>query len=197
MLHSLRISQGKASLCSRYVKTNKYTLECAVGFPLFPSVFSGFNGLTASAARGALSATRILTGESDFPYSVKLSSNGDIETLGRYGFDGKLFMSMTTHPKIDSDTDEAFAFRYGLVPPFLTYFRFDKNGVKQLDVPIFSMTRPSFLHDFAITKKYAIFADIQIGMNPLEMIEGGSLVGSDLLKVSRIGVIPRYAKDES
>nr|POF22970.1 putative carotenoid cleavage dioxygenase 4, chloroplastic [Quercus suber] len=175
------------------------------------------------AARGALSAARILTGqvdlsngfglantslvlfanrllalgESDLPYSVRLSSNGDIETLGRYDFDGKLFMSMTAHPKIDSDTGEAFAFRYGPVPPFLTYFRFDKNGVKQPDVPIFSMTRPSFLHDFAITKKYAIFADIQIGMNPLEMIAGGSPVGSDPSKVSRIGVIPRYAKDES
>ena len=223
MLHCLRISQGKASLCSRYVKTNKYTLEREAGFPLFPNVFSGFNGLTASAARGALSAARILTGqvdlsngfglantslvlfanrllalgESDLPYSVKLSSNGDIETLGRYDFDGKLFMSMTAHPKIDSDTGEAFAFRYGPVPPFLTYFRVDKNGVKQPDVPIFSMTRPSFLHDFAITKKYAIFADIQIGMNPLEMIAGGSPVGSDPSKVSRIGVIPRYAKDES
>nr|XP_023880136.1 probable carotenoid cleavage dioxygenase 4, chloroplastic [Quercus suber]POF22981.1 putative carotenoid cleavage dioxygenase 4, chloroplastic [Quercus suber] len=223
MLHSLRISQGKACLCSRYVKTNKYKLEREAGFPLFPNVFSGFNGLTASAARGALSAARILTGqvdlsngfglantslvlfanrllalgESDLPYSVRLSSNGDIETLGRYDFDGKLFMSMTAHPKIDSDTGEAFAFRYSPVPPFLTYFRFNKNGVKQPDVPIFSMTRPSFLHDFAITKKYAIFADIQIGMNPLEMIAGGSPVGSDPSKVSRIGVIPRYAKDES
>nr|POF22977.1 putative carotenoid cleavage dioxygenase 4, chloroplastic [Quercus suber] len=136
MLHSLRISQGKAWLCSRYVKTNKYTLEREAGFTLFPNVFSGFNGLSALATHGALSAARILTGqvdlsnnfglantslvlfanlllalgESDLPYSMKLSSNGDIETLGHYDFDGKLFMSMTAHPKVDSDTSEAFAF---------------------------------------------------------------------------------------
>lgn len=224
MLHSIKISQGRAILCSRYIKTNKYKAERDAGFSLFPNVFSGFSGLTASAARGALSAARILTGqfnpadgiglantslalfgnrlyalgESDLPYAVRLTPEGDIETIGRHDFDGKLFMSMTAHPKIDPDTKETFSFRYGPVPPFLTYFRFDSNGNKQPDVPIFTMTRPSFLHDFAVTKKYAIFGDIQIGMNPMEMIfGGGSPVGSDPAKVPRLGVIPRYATDES
>ncbi|KAA3460382.1 putative carotenoid cleavage dioxygenase 4, chloroplastic [Gossypium australe] len=224
MLHAIRISKGKATLCSRYVKTYKYSIENQMGSPVFPNVFSGFNGLTAAATRGALSAVRILSGEfnpangiglantslalfgnrlfalgeSDLPYSIRLTSTGDIQTLGRIDFDGKLFMSMTAHPKIDDDTGEAFAFRYGPVPPYLTYFHFDANGNKQPDVPIFSMTRPSFLHDFAITKKYAIFADIQIGMNPMDMIiGGGSPVGTDPAKVPRIGIIPRHAKDES
>ncbi|KAK3200217.1 hypothetical protein Dsin_007407 [Dipteronia sinensis] len=224
MLHSIKISQGRAIFCSRYVNTNKYIAERDAGSSLLPNVFSGFNGLTASAARGALSAVRILAGqynlangiglantslaffgdrlyalgESDLPYAVRLTSNGDIETIDRHDFDGKLFMSMTAHPKTDPDTKETFAFRYGPVPPFLTYFRFNSDGSKQPDVPIFSMTRPSFLHDFAITNKYAIFGDIQIGMNPTEMIfGGGSPVGSDPNKVPRLGVIPRYAKDES
>lgn len=223
MLHSIRISQGRAVLCSRYVKTYKYTVERDAGFPLLPNVFSSFNGLTASATRGAISAARVFSGlynpangignantslaffgdrlyalgESDLPYAVRVTSDGDIETLGRKDFDGKLFMSMTAHPKIDPDTGETFAFRYGPVPPFLTYFRFDPNGTKQPDVPVFSLTSPSLLHDFAITKKYAVFADIQIGMNPIEMIGGGSPVGLDPSKVSRIGIIPKYAKDDS
>ncbi|KAJ9707713.1 hypothetical protein PVL29_002662 [Vitis rotundifolia] len=223
MLHSIRISQGRAILCSRYVKTYKYTIERRAGSPILPNVFSGFNGLTASAARGALSAARILTGqfnpvngiglantslalfggrlyalgESDLPYSLRLKPDGDIETLGRHDFDGKLVISMTAHPKVDPETGEAFAFRYGPVPPFLTYFRFDARGRKQPDVPIFSLTSPSFLHDFGITKKYAIFADIQIGMNPVEMVTGGSPVGTVPNKVPRLGIIPRYAKDES
>ncbi|KAK2988339.1 hypothetical protein RJ640_000326 [Escallonia rubra] len=74
------------------------------------------------------------------------------------------------------------------MPPFLTFFHFDADGNKQPDVPIFTMTRPSFLHDFAITKKHAIFGDIQIGMNLMDMlVGGGSLVGADLAKVPRIG----------
>ncbi|KAF7809532.1 putative carotenoid cleavage dioxygenase 4, chloroplastic [Senna tora] len=216
MLHCLRISQGKPTLSSRYVKTYKYTIENEAGYAIIPNVFSGFNGLVASAARGSVTAARVLAGqynpangiglantslalfgnrlfalgESDLPYEIKLTPNGDVQTLGRHDFEGKLFMSMTAHPKVDADTGETFAFRYGPVPPFLTYFRFDSNGVKQTDVPVFSMTRPSFLHDFAITKNYAVFADIQIGMNPVEMLAGGSPVGSDPSKVSRIGVLP-------
>ncbi|GLT81014.1 hypothetical protein SLA2020_524220 [Shorea laevis] len=224
MLHSIRISEGRATLCSRYVKTYKYTTERDAGAPIFPNIFSGFNGLIASTARATLSVARILAGqynpanglglantslaffgnrlyalgESDLPYSVRLTSNGDIETLGRHNFDGKLLRSLTAHPKIDPETCETFAFRYGPVPPFLTYFYFDANGNKHPDVPIFSMVRPSFLHDFAITKNYAIFTDIQIGMNPMRMIfRGGSLMGYDQTKVPRLGFIPRYAKDES
>ncbi|MQL41459.1 hypothetical protein EI012_26485, partial [Escherichia coli] len=63
MLHCLRISQGKATLCSRYVKTYKYNIENEAGYPLIPNVFSGFNSLVASAARGSLTAARVLTGQ--------------------------------------------------------------------------------------------------------------------------------------
>ncbi|XP_077238936.1 nine-cis-epoxycarotenoid dioxygenase 4 [Tasmannia lanceolata] len=223
MLQSLRISQGRATFCSRYVHTYKFTLEQKAGSPVLPNVFSGFYGL-GGIARGALCAARALTGqfnplqgvglantsvvlfgdrlfalgESDLPYAVRLTEDGDIETVERCDFEGKLFMGMTAHPKIDPETGEMFAFRYGPVPPFLTMFRFDVTGRKQADVPIFSMMQPSLLHDFAITKNYAIFPDIQIGMNPMEMIAGGgSPVGSDLGKVPRIGVIPRYASNES
>ncbi|XP_027080321.1 probable carotenoid cleavage dioxygenase 4, chloroplastic [Coffea arabica] len=223
MIHSIKISQGRATLCSRYVKTYKYMIERDLGSTVMPNVFSGFNGLTPSAARVALAAARILTGqfnlakgfglantslalfggklfalgESDLPYTVKLTQNGDLLTIGRHDFDGKLIVSMTAHPKIDPETGEAFAFRYGPMPPFLNFFRIKPDGTKEPDIPIFSMTRPSFLHDFAITKKYAIFPDIQIGMNPLFMIAGGSPVGSDPGKVPRLGVIPRYAMDEA
>ncbi|CAD5328418.1 unnamed protein product [Arabidopsis thaliana] len=226
MLHAIKIHNGKATLCSRYVKTYKYNVEKQTGAPVMPNVFSGFNGVTASVARGALTAARVLTGqynpvngiglantslaffsnrlfalgESDLPYAVRLTESGDIETIGRYDFDGKLAMSMTAHPKTDPITGETFAFRYGPVPPFLTYFRFDSAGKKQRDVPIFSMTSPSFLHDFAITKRHAIFAEIQLGMrmNMLDLVlEGGSPVGTDNGKTPRLGVIPKYAGDES
>ncbi|GLT91384.1 hypothetical protein SLE2022_092750 [Rubroshorea leprosula] len=225
MLHSIKISQGQATLCSRYVKTYKYTTERDAGTPLHHNVlFSGYNGLTASAARVALNTARTLAGqfdlengyglantslaffgnrlyalaESDLPYSVCLTSNGDIESLGRDDFNGKLLRNMTAHPKIDPETSEAFAFRYGPITPFLTYFYFDANGNKQPDVPIFSTSGPCFPHDFAITKNHAIFPDIQLGINPMKVIfGGGSPVGADPTKVPKVGIIPRYAKEES
>lgn len=227
MLHCLRVSRGgaNATLSSRYVRTNKFKTERQVGTQVVPNVFSAFNGLTASAARGALVAARVVTGqlnvlegvglantslariagrlfalgESDLPYEVAVTGDGDIATLGRSDLNGQLLVSMTAHPKLDPVTGETFAFRYGPVPPFLTYFRFDASGKKAgPDVPVSSMTRPSFLHDFAVTEKYAVFNDIQIGMDPAGLVlRGGSPVGSDSTKVPRIGVMPRYATDES
>uniref|UniRef100_M4DWS4 Carotenoid cleavage dioxygenase 4 n=1 Tax=Brassica campestris TaxID=3711 RepID=M4DWS4_BRACM len=200
MLHAIRIRNGKATLCSRFVKTYKYNVEKQNGAPVIPNVFSGFNGVTASVARGALTALRVLAGqynpvngiglantslaffcnrlfalgESDLPYAVRLTNTGDIETIGRFDFGGKLEMSMTAHPKTDPQTGETFAFRYSPVPPFLTFFRFDSTGKKQRDVPIV------------------------MRMNIMDLVlEGGSPVGADNRKTPRLGVIPRYAGDDS
>ncbi|KAE8657201.1 putative carotenoid cleavage dioxygenase 4 [Hibiscus syriacus] len=201
LLHSLRISQGRATLCSRHVKTYKYTTERNLGSPIVPNLFSSFTSLPACIARGFLLAARIIIGlydpangigvantslalfgnrvyalcESDLPYAVRLTSDGDIETLGRHDFGGTLLTNMTAHPKVDPDSGEAF------------------------DVHIMSMPHPSFVHDFAITKKYALFPDIQMRMKkPIEMIfQGGNPMVSDPTKVARFGVIPRYAKNES
>ncbi|KAG5589238.1 hypothetical protein H5410_039752 [Solanum commersonii] len=224
MLHSTKISQGKAIFCSHYVKTYKYLVEKKTGYSVIHNVFSDFNSLIALVIRGAMSITRIIIGqfdpsngfgpantslalfggklfalyESDIPYAIKLAPNGDIITIGCHNFDGNLSIAMTSHLKIDPNTNEAFAFRYDpILFLYLTYFRIHPNGVKSHDLPIFYMTRPSFVHDFAITKNYAIFPDIQIEMNLLGLITGGAPVGTNSRKVPRLGVIPRYAIDES
>ncbi|CAI0476620.1 unnamed protein product, partial [Linum tenue] len=225
MLHALTISRARPpTLCSRYVRTHKYLTERAAGGPLIPNVFSAFNRFPAGAARAALTAVRIALRqfnpakgiglantnlaffagrlfalwEADLPYAIRLTESGDVETIGRHDFDGKLGVSMTAHPKVDHRTGETFAFRYGRAPPFLTYFRFDADGGKKPDVPISSLSRPPFLHDFAITEKYALFVETQIGMDVWRSVfRGGSPLRSDPNKVSRIGVIPRYAADGS
>lgn len=225
MLHSLLLSaDGDAMLCSRFVQTYKYLTERDAGAPMMPNVFAGFHGF-AGMARGAVTAARVLTGqmnpiqgiglantslvlfggrlyalgESDLPYAVHIDpATDEISTIGRCDFDGRLMMGMTAHPKKDPVTGEIFAFRYGPVPPFLTYFRFDPAGNKLADVPIFSMQQPSFMHDFAITENYALFGDIQVVMNPMGMVIGnGAPVGADRNKVPRLGVLPRYATNES
>ncbi|XP_031503109.1 zeaxanthin 7,8(7',8')-cleavage dioxygenase, chromoplastic-like [Nymphaea colorata] len=223
MLHAMRISSGQATFCSRFVRTYKFTQEEEAGSPIYPNYFAGFEG-AAGLARGGVLAVRALTGqfnplngaglantslvfmdnklmalgESDLPYEVRVTPDGDVETIGQWNFGGKLTMGMTAHPKIDPVTGEVFSFRYGPIPPFLNYFRIGSDGSKQPDVPIFSFQQPSFVHDFAITQRYAIFPDMQIVMKPLDMLTGeGPPVGYDAGKVARIGVIPRYATDDS
>ncbi|KAJ0714618.1 putative crocetin dialdehyde synthase [Helianthus annuus] len=223
MVHAIKISQGRATFCSRYVKTNKYLFENQLKSSIVPNVIGGMKGLAPFVARAALFCARIVLGqydigkgigvantnvaffggrlyalcESDLPYALKVKHNGDIVTLDQQDFKGKLSMNMTAHPKIDPDTKEAFAFRYWATYPHMTYFRFDAKGNKQKDVPIFSMKEPSLTHDLAITQKYAIICDIQLGAHPMNLIHNGSLVSVDKTKVPRIGVLPRYATDES
>ncbi|KAL0447655.1 UNVERIFIED_CONTAM: putative carotenoid cleavage dioxygenase 4, chloroplastic [Sesamum latifolium] len=226
MLHMIRISRGKATFCSRYVKTYKYMVEREVGYPIVPSVFSSFNGFGASVARSFLTLAKMLTGqfdpirhgfgvantslalfaghlfalcESDIPYAIKVTPDGDIVTIGRHDFQrssSEWFFRMTAHPKIDRRTGEAFAFRFHPLSPFLTFFRFDSEGKKHKDVPIYS-AGPTLTHDFAVTKSYAIFPDVQIVMNLLWILMGRSPVGVDSGKVPRLGIIPRYAEDDS
>lgn len=224
MLHSIRISRGRATFCSRYVETNKYTVEHNLGSPVFPNIFSGYSGAMASAARTTLFLARVLTGqfnpfngigqantslaffgnglyalgESDLPYSIRLTPDGDIEMLGRHNFEGMLSMSMTAHPKVDRETGEAYAYKYNpFFPPYLNFFKFDRDGVKQPDMPILSLSCPPFLHDFAITRKYAVFPETQMGVNPKGAVLGGSIVGLNPRKVPRIGIIRRDVESGS
>ncbi|KAJ4769742.1 9-cis epoxycarotenoid dioxygenase [Rhynchospora pubera] len=225
MLHSLLLSaDGDPMLCSRYVQTYKYCLERNAGAPVMPNFFSGSRGF-AGLARRSVTLLRILTGqinltqgiglantslaffggclyalgESDLPYAMRVDpATGDISTVGRCDFKGRLVRAMTAHPKKDPVTGEVFAFSYAPVRPFLTYFRFDPSGNKSGDVPIFSVMQPTLMHDFAITENYALFNDIQLVMKPMEMVLGiGAPVGYNATKKPRLGVLPRYAANES
>ncbi|KAH9676028.1 putative carotenoid cleavage dioxygenase 4 [Citrus sinensis] len=162
---ALESHKAKPPSVAAVSKLTKYTIENTVGQP---SINNGF-GLT-NASLSFLGDHLFAICEGDLPYAVRLTSNGDTETLGRHDFDEKSGMNMTAHPKKDPATDETFAFRYG--------------------------RHPLFMHDFAITKKHTVSVDTQLNMYYTEMIlRGDSLLHSDRTKESRIGVIPRCAKD--
>ncbi|KAL7142163.1 hypothetical protein ABFS83_08G105300 [Erythranthe nasuta] len=229
MLHVLRISHGKpTTFCSRHVYTHKHAVEGEAGYPFVPSPFASCNGgVAASMARLMLILARIVAGkfdplnqgfgtantsvalfrgigifalcESDLPYRVKVTEEGDIATLGRHYFheSNKPFLNMTAHPKTDQETGEAFAYRYNVSPPYLSFFRIGSDGRKQKDVHIYSIKKCTMIHDFGVTKNFAIFPDSQIVVNPLWVLGGRSPVGIDSSKIQRIGFIPRYATDES
>ncbi|XP_075508459.1 putative carotenoid cleavage dioxygenase 4, chloroplastic [Primulina tabacum] len=224
MLHLIKISQGEATFCSRYVQTYKYMVEREIGYPIFPSVFASFNGFRASMARCVVALARVLAGqfnplvhglgaantslamfggrlfalaESDLPYEIEVTSSGDIATLGRHFFHNtSRQLRMTAHPKFDPKTRETFAFSYDINRPFLTFFRINPDGRIQATVPILSLEKSSMTHDFAVTENYAIFPDLQIQFNLKEITRGRSPVVIDPCKVPRIGIMPKYANDD-
>ncbi|KAK6152933.1 hypothetical protein DH2020_012572 [Rehmannia glutinosa] len=169
MIHMIKINGGKATFCSRYVKTYKYMLERDMGYPIIPSPFTSFNGVMADCSCGArccssccwrvrpcdqwlwhgkydvavIGGKLYALGEGDLPYEIKVTSDGDITTLGRRDFHSAAaeeFLSMTAHPKIDPETGEAFAFNYHISPPLIKKYAKDESEMWWVDVPGFNIS---------------------------------------------------------
>ncbi|MFD6222381.1 carotenoid oxygenase family protein [Nocardia asteroides] len=95
--------------------------------------------------------------EGGFPYQLTT----DLDTVGRFTFDGALKTPMTAHPKVCPTTGELLFFGARLRPPYLTYYRASPAGeilrTQVVDVPCATM-----MHDFAITERHVVFMDLPV-----------------------------------
>nr|QCP71052.1 9-cis-epoxy-carotenoid dioxygenase [Pohlia nutans] len=222
MLHVVRIKDGAATHSCRFTRTNRYVHEKRAGRPVFTKALGELHGLgglarvalfnlrgwagTVDLAQGMGAANAgleffngmlLAMSEDDMPYAVRVTDDGDVETSGRYNFEGALKRAMTAHPKIDPRTGEMHAFSCDWQKePFLTYFRVTADGTKGAEVPI-TLREPNLMHDFAITENYAIFPETQMVFRLQELFNGKSPILIDLKKVPRFGVLPRNAQSEA
>ncbi|KAK9808682.1 hypothetical protein WJX72_001857 [[Myrmecia] bisecta] len=223
MLHACRIRpNGKVAYCNRFVQTARLQQEKNAGHALGLKmgdahglaavaqfaivrlrkrlgVFSVKDGEGTGNTAMVYHAHRLLAlHEGDLPYAIRVLCEGLVETLGRVRYGGAVKHPFTAHPKVDPVTGELFWFGYRMdAKPHCIYHFCDAKGGLQSTVPI-DLPQPIMMHDFAITQDYAIFLDMPLLFKPEVMVKEDSLpLRFDGTRVSRYGVLPRYAKDAS
>lgn len=114
----------------------------------------------------------------------------ELDTVGPFDFDGQLNGSMTAHPHEDPRTGELLFFGYGLVPPYLTFYRLDPAGAL-VEKAVIDLHDPVMMHDFAITENHVLFLDAPAVFDLAGALAGGQMFDWRPERGTRIGVFNR------
>ncbi|CAN7334715.1 carotenoid oxygenase family protein [Trinickia sp. LjRoot230] len=155
MIHGVRLENGRARWYrNRWVVTD--ALASATGRPPPGGpVDRRWTAVNLANISVIAHAGRVLAlGETGLPYEL----SAELETIGRYDFDGGLARSMTAHPKRDPDTGDLHFFGYWPRRPYVTYFCADRFG-RIIRSEAIDVAGATIMHDFAITQRFAVFID--------------------------------------
>ena len=206
MVTQFRFKNGKVDLKQRWVQTDKWKAEREAGHALFgayrnpltddPSVKGKFRGTANTNIY--FHGGRLFGLKEDSP-AVAMDAN-TLETVGSWDFDGQVTSeTFTAHPKVDPHTGNMCAFGYaakGFLGRDMVYYEITPDGRKVREV-WFEIPYYCMMHDFGVTKDYAVFHVVPI-ISSWERLEAGlPHFGFDTTMPVHVLVLPRdgEAKD--
>ena len=205
MIHAFHIDGGKVAYLNRYVHTNKYIVEKKAG----RSVFGTFgNPMTTDpefvGQDSGVGNTNIVwhgnrllaLEEGHNPFEMDPVT---LESRGYRDYGGKA-MRFTAHPKMDPETGEMVFFGYSAGGQFFSdnvgFGIADKTG-KVTRLEMFKAPFCSMIHDFFVTKNYALFPVLPLTGDLNRAMNGKPAFAWEPDKGSHIGVVRRDAPIES
>jgi carotenoid cleavage dioxygenase-like enzyme len=163
MIHAFTLRDGRACYRNRWVRTDKWVAEHAVGRSLV-GLFGGASDPGVRVPNTGVANTNIVwhagrllaLEEAHLPFEIDPAT---LATRGVQSFGGGLEGPFTAHPKIDPVTGEMIFFGYSANGPFtpgMTYGTIGADGrvgrVERFEAPYSSM-----VHDFAVTGRHVLF----------------------------------------
>lgn len=197
---------GKVDLRQKWVRTDKFEAERNAGKALFgayrnpltddPSVEGMYRGTANTNV--VFHAGKLLALKEDSP-PVAMDPIS-LETIGNFDFYGAMRSpTFTAHPKIDPETGAMIAFGYaakGLCTPDMAYYEIDADGRVTREV-WFELPYYCMMHDFGVTRDYAVFHAVPIVGSWDRLREGKPHFGFDTGKDIFLGVLRRNSTDDS
>lgn len=198
MLHGVRLQDGKATYRNRFIRTKGFEEEKKAGKATYPGILDtpDLKKLLAgelpfkNPANTALvhHAGKLLAlWEVGEPYEILAR---DLSTVGPFTYGGTLAHPFTAHPKLDPDTGEMLFFGYIPNLPKAVFSVATAKGELVRSVAV-KLPRPTMLHDFVVTKNYAIFPCFPQTFDLGRMLKGGSPWYFDAEKPTACVIVPR------
>ena len=196
-----RFHQGRVHLRHRYVRTEKFNLERAVGRAVYGAYRNPYTDDPAVQGRSRGTANtnvmfhagRLLAFKEDsLPVALDPLT---LETRGEWDFHGRMTsVAYTAHAKLDPHSGEMVGFGYGAKGIFsrdVAYYVIGADGRIRHEA-WFEVPYANLMHDFGVTRDYVVWPIIPVCQGEERAKAGLPVFGWDASKDIYLAVLPRY-----
>ena len=187
MLHKFDIADGRVGYANRFVDsparrahlngkmayTEFATDPCRSLFKRVTQVFRGSQfGANTNVTIGRIAEQFVAQTESPMPVAFDPET---LDTIGVVDFDDRLAGAVTTaHPHHDRDERAAYNYllHFGIASAYDIY-RLPDGTTKRELLGRATANRPSYMHTFALSGRYAILMEFPLVVNPLRLLLSG------------------------
>ena len=185
MLHKFDIANGHVSYANKFLDTPalravkdgkmKYgefaTDPCRSLFKRITQVFTGStSGANANVSIGKIAKEFVAQTETPLPVAFDVDT---LETIGIVSYSDGLKGNLTTaHPHQDQGDQFNYLLSFGRKSTYNVYRLSDGSKKRQL-IGSYSTDRPSYMHSFGLSQKYAILMEFPLVVNPISMLVRG------------------------